>query len=289
MSKKLTYDLRMLSRRNKDGSMATQANRTRILEQMGNQLHEMGYRHMRGNSLKEKHVKAMVDRWQGEGLSAGTMKNRMATLRWWAEKVGKRNVIARDNAVYGIAERQYVAQESRAKQLEADQLRQISDPHLRMSLELQREFGLRREESMKFIPSYADKGDRLCLKASWTKGGRAREIPVRTPSQRDVLDRAHKIAGRGSLIPPDRKYVQQLRLYEKHTASAGLSKLHGLRHEYAQRRYLELTGWLSPVAGGPSAKELTPEQKSRDREVRLLISEELGHSREQISTVYLGR
>jgi hypothetical protein len=49
-----------------------------------------------------------------------------------------------------------------------------------MSLRLQAAFGLRREEAVKFQPSYADRGDRLALKASWCKGGRAREIPVRT-------------------------------------------------------------------------------------------------------------
>jgi hypothetical protein len=289
LSKTISYDLRMLSRRNKDGSLATQANRTRILAQMGNQLHEMGYRNLRASSLKEKHVKALVNRWQVDALSAGTMKNRMAALRWWSEKVGKRNIIARDNAGYGIAERQYVAHETKAVQLEPDKLAQIQDAHLRMSLELQREFGLRREESMKFMPSYADQGDHICLKPSWTKGGRARVVPVRTESQRDVLNRAHQLAGKGSLIPADRKYVQQLRLYEKHTAAVGFSKLHGLRHEYAQRRYHELTGWLAPVAGGPISKQLTPEQKAQDKEIRLLISEELGHSREQITTVYLGR
>ena len=38
-----------------------------------------------------------------------------------------------------------------------------------MSLELQQAFGLRREEAIKFIPSFADRGDHLVLKASWTK------------------------------------------------------------------------------------------------------------------------
>ncbi len=42
----------------------------------------------------------------------------------------------------------------------------VRDPHVRMSLELQRAFGLRREEAIKFSPGYADKGDHLNLKAS---------------------------------------------------------------------------------------------------------------------------
>jgi hypothetical protein len=56
-------------------------------------------------------------------------------------------------------------------------------------------------EAIKFASSYADKGDHLLLKASWTKGGQPQAIPVRTEAQRSVLDRAHRSAGGGSLIP----------------------------------------------------------------------------------------
>ena len=158
-----------------------------------------------------------------------------------------------------------------------------------MSLELQQAFELRREESIKFVPSYSDGGDHLVLKDSWTKGGKAREIPIRSDDQRQVLTRAHQLAGRGSLIPANRNYVQQLRIYEGHTSRAGLSKLHGLRHAYAQQRYQELTGWPCPAAGGPVSAELSAPQKTLDMEVRLEISRELGHEREEITAVYLGR
>jgi len=157
-----------------------------------------------------------------------------------------------------------------------------------MSLELQRAFGLRREEAIKFAPSYADQGDHLLLKASWTKGGKARTIPVRTLDQREVLDRAHRLAGGGSLIPSDRNYRQQLRVYERHTANAGLSKLHGLRHQYAQDRYEELNGWKAPAAGGPPARALSAEKRALDREARLIISRELGHERPGVVAVYCG-
>ena len=65
--------------------------------------------------------------------------------------------------------------------------------------------------------------------------------------------------------------------------------MHGLRHAYAQQRYEELTGWKSPAAGGPTCKLLTQEQRDQDRKVRLIISRELGHEREQVTAVYLGR
>jgi integrase len=158
-----------------------------------------------------------------------------------------------------------------------------------MSLELQQAFGLRREEAMKIRPSIADQGDHLFLQASWTKGGRERVVPIRTDQQREVLDRAHRLAGCGSLIPSNRNYVQQMRVYEGNTRRAGLHHMHGLRHAYAQERYQELTGWACPAAGGPVIRELIPEQRERDREARLTISRELGHEREQVTAAYLGR
>jgi site-specific recombinase XerD len=284
----LNYQLKQLCRRNRDGSHATQRDRERILSLIADQLHTLGFRAMSARSLKPKHVEALLGRWRGEGISVGTIKNRLAALRWWAQKVDRQNVIARSNAHYGIPERSFISRSSKAKILDAADLDQVRDLHVRMSLELQRAFGLRREEAIKLAPSYADRGDHLRLKPSWTKGGKARTIPVRTPQQRAVLDRAHRLAGRGSLIPSERSYRQQLRVYERHTANAGLSKLHGLRHQYAQDRYAELTGWKAPAAGGPPVRALSPEQRDLDRQARLTISQELGHEREQITAIYCG-
>jgi hypothetical protein len=285
----LNYQLKELCRKNRDGSYASQAQRLALLTLMANQLHELGYRHMEAQSLKPKHVEALVKYWLGADLAIATMKNRMAALRWWAEKVGRQNVIARSNDHYGIPERQFVTNVSKAQSVDADALAKVRDEHVRMSLELQQAFGLRREEAIKFIPSYADRGDHLVLKDTWTKGGKAREIPLRTAAQRDVLNRAHRLAGRGSLIPASRAYIQQLRVYEGHTARAGLSKLHGLRHAYAQQRYLDLTDRACPAAGGLRAEQLDSAQKARDTAARLTISLELGHEREAVTAIYLGR
>ena len=249
----------------------------------------MGYRKMQAKSLKPKHIETLVEHWQERDLSIGTIKNRMAALRWWSVKINKQNVIARSNEHYGIPDRRFVTNESKAKDITQTQLGKVRDIHVRMSLELQRAFGLRREEAMKFQPSYADQKDHVRLKASWTKGGKPRAIPVRTEAQREILDRARSLAGFGSLIPPHRSYVQQLRVYEGNTLRAGLSSMHGLRHAYAQERYEELTGWNCPATGGPDRTALRPEQKELDHQARLIISQELGHEREQITAAYLGR
>jgi integrase len=285
----LNYQLKQLCHRNRDGSYATQAKRMHHLMLIANQLDALGFRGMNARSLKPKHVEALVQDWLAQELSVGTIKNRMAVLRWWAQKVDKQNVVARSNDHYGIPDRQFVSNGAKAKSLGALDLEKIRDPYVQMSLELQQAFGLRREEAIKFNPGYADRGDRIHLKSSWTKGGKARDVPVRNDAQRHVLDRARRLAAGGSLIPTDRNYVQQLRAYERHTANAGLSKMHGLRHAYAQQRYEELTGWKAPAAGGPVTRTLSPGQKVMDRYARQTISRELGHEREQITSVYLGR
>ena len=71
------------------------------------------------------------------------------------------------------------------------------------------------------------------------------------------------------------------------SANAGIRNPHGLRHAYAQARYKELTGWEAPINGGSTAKQLTPEQKQKDHEARMIITESLGHSRRQIVANYL--
>ncbi len=126
---------------------------------------------------------------------------------------------------------------------------------------------------------------------SWCKGGRGRFVPIRTDEQRYWLDQAKEIAGTfsNSLIPQNKTYVQHLFVYEKQVNRAEIKNPHGLRHAYAQQRYKELTGWECPINGGPKSKELTPDQKQIDKQARLILSEELGHSRIQITVNYIGR
>lgn len=288
----LTYELKQLCRRNRDGSFQTQHQRMQSLTLMACQLKEMGFRNMHTSSLKGKHVDALLERWGGENLSAGTIRNCMSHLRWWAEKVGKAGVIPAGNAALGIPQRQHagsVSGDNRAKDLDGDRLERVTDAHVHMSLRLQQAFGMRREECIKFQPAYADRGNHIALKGSWTKGGRERTVPVTTAQQRIVLDQAHALAGSGSLIPADRNYIEQRHVYDGQCKAAGLSNMHGLRHAYAQSRYEALTGWKASAAGGPAVRELTPKQRAADAEARQQISRELGHERIQITSGYLGR
>ena len=225
--------------------------------------------------------------------SVGTIKNRMAVLRWLFKKIGKPVVIKNSNAIYGIQNRQYVTNQNKSISLKEFDLSRI-DPNFAQSLRLQEAFGLRREEAMKFQPSYAldgqiiDNAKYIRIMSSWAKGGRARIIPITNEKQRNELRSAYAraVENGGSLVPKEKSYVSHLSFFENVTRSLGLGQTHGLRHGYAQARYVELMGFPCPAVGG--IRELTVEEKQKDRIVRLQISEELGHSRINITSIYLG-
>ena len=291
---RLEYQLVKLCERNRDGSHATQANRKAMLSLFSEQLKECGYKvnQMRPSDLKGRHINALVTKWKSEDKSTGTIKNRMTALRWWADKCGKAEIV-KDNAIYGIEKRVYVTNENKSVSLHDLDLSKI-DENIAQSLRLQDAFGLRREESMKFQPEFAldgqtiDNAKYIRLKDSWTKGGRPRTIPISNEKQRQELKNAYAQAVKngGSLIPKEKSYKAHKSNFEAVTHGLGVGQTHGLRHGYAQNRYLELMGFPCPAVGG--SRSLSADEVARDKEIRMLISEELGHSRINITSVYLG-
>jgi hypothetical protein len=129
-----------------------------------------------------------------------------------------------------------------------------------------------------------------CSRPPWNKGGREIRVPIRTPEQRQLLEEAKALARGKSLVAPGYKtYYAYLKHFRAECERVGINGVHGYRHRYAQRRYHELTGWECPARGGPTSKQLTKQQKTIDREAREVISREMGHGREAITAVYLGR
>ena len=282
----LGYLLNQLIVTHKERSHGTRNDRKKIFNLLAKQLHGFGFKLKDPKGLKPKHVTALVKHWQEQKLSNKTIKNRMSAIRWWAEKVSKRNVVARSNDEYGI----YKVRNSplgKSKELDMEKHAQIGCPYVKLSLRLQQEFGLRREEAIKFNVSYADQGNHIRLKGSWTKGGKPRTLPILKESQRALLDEIRSIT-RSSLIRDTDRYVDQMRRYERETKKVGLSKNHGLRHHYARQRYLELTGWQCPANGGPRRMHLVGKERDIDYKARMQISQELGHERFSITYTYLG-
>lgn len=278
--------------RNRDGSFATQSNRREMLSLFTKQLRESGYKVNRlgPSDLKGRHVNALVKKWQLEQKSIGTIKNRLAVLRWLFEKIGKPEVV-KDSAAYCIDNRRYVMNQNKSISLTDLDLSKI-DPFIAQSLRLQESFGLRREEAMKFQPVFALDGQSIenakyiRLKSSWTKGGRARTIPIFSEKQRQELKNALALVQNGSLIPPQKTYKGHLSSFEAVTHQLGIGRTHGLRHNYAQERYFSLMNFQCPSVGG--YRELSVQEKEQDKVVRMQISQELGHSRLNITSIYLG-
>lgn len=286
----LKYELNQLCNRCREGSYSTQSSRRRNLVLIANQLRNLGFKNMQLSSLKQKHVNALIGHWQAESMSDKTMKNRLANLRWWAEKTNKTKIIKENNSDYGIKPVPQYTEYSKALHLSDADIQGVDNVYVQYSLLLQKYFGFRREAAIKYRPSYADKGDHLIIKGSWTKGGRpGTKVAITTEEQRKLLDEIKAFVGNGALIPPHKNYAQQLKEFEKQTAKAGIHQTHGLRHAYAQKRYKDITGWDCPHAGGAKRKELDETQQAIDTHARQIIAQELNHNRISITFTYIGK
>lgn len=276
-------------------SHASKADMRHMLHRCMKDLHELGYKLSHLNGLKPKHVHILVEHWKSQNKNTATIKNYMSKLRKTAHLINNPTLIKPSNDQYNIAKRSYIPTQNKA--IFNLDLSKCTDPHIRLSLEAQAMFGLRREESMKLVLSEAWQGNRLVVKPSWTKGGIGRTLSITSEAQRQWLSKATQMIRQGeSLIPKNRTYKTHLSHYQKQAEKLGVHKLHGLRHAYAQNRYHELTkelspnniGLVCPIQGGKTYKDLSPQEKQLDRLARTILSADLGHSRLEITRIYCG-
>jgi integrase len=289
------FSINELVKLDKKHSYASQADMRHMLFRCIKDLHDLGYKvgHVKG--LQAKHIITLVEHWKSQNKGTATIKNYMSKLRATARLLDNQKLIKPNNAAYHIDKRSYAPTQNKA--IHQIDLTKCIDPYIRLSLEGQALFGLRREESMKFTVRDAVNGNTIIIKPSWTKGGIGRTIDITNDVQRQWLDKVVRLVPPGhSLIPRDRSYKQHLHHYEAQAKLMGVSKLHGLRHAYAQRRYKELTRLFDPngegfdcsMNGGKQYKAMSVEEKMIDRQARQIISKELGHSRTSITKIYCG-
>lgn len=300
----LRRELASILQHNRDGSFRTQAARADSLFVFLRTIRET-YKIPSIRNLKPKHIEHYARTMIEKGLSIGTVKNHMAHVRWLCEKIGKQGICPKSNEALGIGLRSYVTNQDKA--WEPDRFREvverIENPNLRLQLRLQEAFGMRMKEAAIFRPHENIKADHIVVDYG-TKGGQVRQVPIRTEAQRELLREIQDTIKPGySMTPANNTLKQWLAYYYSTVRSAGVAKIygitsHGLRHGYAQRLYVELTGFRPTVSHG--SKEafyentqkqtgLTKEQiKTIDETARKQISEELGHHRIDITSRYLG-
>jgi integrase len=263
--------------------------------------------------LKHRHVEAVTKLWAERKLAVATVHNYLSFLRTYASWIDRPGLV-RDVATYFGEDSHYVdrergAQEDRswaAKGVDAEaKIAEVGayDPWVGLQLELCYRFGMRAKESRHFRPHEAvvprelahprdaehfPDCERFVRLRHGTKGGRLRDVPVRTAEQRDLIERLLRTVAPGQYVGhPGRTWKQNMNRFYFVLARFGITRAalgvtaHGLRHQHANDRYEELAAEPSPVRGGAGAGEA-------DRPARLAVAAELGHSRRAVTNAYLG-
>jgi site-specific recombinase XerD len=313
MGIKLTDSLQTAAIRalkNASGSYKTRHNHLREASRFVQTLRQTGHGVQKWQNLTNKHVAAVVDRWQSEGLAVSTIKEYLSGVRTVLNHFDNER-IAPDNRAFGLENRVYVnntdkslsqeAYENAVAALKSSQ--DINDNRMAAQLMLQRTLGLRKEESFKFNPTRSVLTDGRIYITDGTKGGRDRMLHQVSGPAKAAIAYAKTVLSGANTMANAMTERQWNNLFYRTIKENGLSKdqsgssAHGLRHAYAQERYQALTGFAAPVkfasreAFRENARQVVgSEWKKLDQDSRTLLKAELGHGpyREDVVSVYLG-
>lgn len=268
---------------------------------------ELGIRDMR--QIEKVHLQQYAAQLR-ERFDRGELKS--ATTQNYLSVANRVMEIARgDKTVHldpvreaGLPHRSGICTESRAVSPEAHHLAQgLVSERIGVLLDLQREFGLRFEESAKLDAAraltQAERSGTVRI-LDGTKGGRLRIVPLTRPEpQLAALRAAARVQGEHhSLIPAAQSYAAFRGAAYREIAATGIH-FHGERHSYAQERYQTLIGAPCPVVAGVSHRAHHPylsqalqistaDARERDHAARLQIALEMGHGRIDVTNSYLG-
>ena len=279
-------------------SIKTQEYRVAKLCKAFRELREGGFALQTPWSLKQKHVRYLVDRWVAAGQSGGTIENKLTYLRALAQWMNKANLVGSldeyvDRESLGL-KRSYVATEDKSWEAHgvdaAAKIEEIARtcPYTAVQLKLQAAFGLRIEESFMLRPAEAVRNPQMLAVTRGTKGGRPREVPI--AAKFAILEEAAMLsnATTGSTVPENRRLSQWRDWYYYVLQKHGITKSgigitsHGLRHEYLQTLYEETTGTPAPIKRAGER----PDHHLHEEAIRRVV-EAAGHSRRTKANAYL--
>jgi site-specific recombinase XerC len=287
-------------RRQKTNAFTTKKSRAYLVHSFVEQLREEGFKIKTILNLDDRHVAALIARWREEELAVATIKVRLSCMRWFTNAIGKPGLV-RQPEFYGIDSselvRSVVATTDKswtAKGIfpveKIDQVKQFDD-WAGTQLELMYCFGLRIQEALLMKPRASHIQDTLRVEDG-TKGGRTRVVPIRTDKQCAVLERAKEMSiktSKGSMVQPGKTPEQARNRIYYLCKKFGITKAelditpHGLRHEYANDRYEEISGTKSTARGG--SEILSP---AKELEALHAVTSDMGHARLRITSAYTG-
>ena len=258
---------------------------------------ELGYnRNGTAKNLTEQDIRSLVSYYQNKGLSVGTIQNKMTTVRHILDAAD--NKVSISNVALGISAGRDVlnsANVNKACALPSAAQLSSMDKTLSGAILLSSAYGLRRDESLYVVHALTLKhsvseGNKLIIPKGKGKGTRPRTFEMRD-SGATLRAVAANVAGLKTYTKIEKSRIEHFRnRLENETKKFDNFNMHGLRHAYAQERYLSLTGGLTaPAAGGLQYSAMTDSQKENYHTACQIISVELGHTRETISRTYLGK
>lgn len=259
------------------------------------------FHHLKLVNLKQRHISKIVEEWKNRGYKPGTLATKIGFLRKLCNCIHKNSCI-KDNKFYGINRGKVEFRDKRWTHSTSTDFAIIENVNgsihkygsrIKDCFVLERLFGLRKREALKFNPHEEIKIDengiplRIELTLG-TKNNRHRTIPVVTEEQRSFLT---GILTRYKFDPiqpfPPNEYKKWERIYYYVLDKIGInhnSTGHGLRQSYANERCKALFKEVKEYS------EINNFNES-DEKIRLVayqkLTQELGHGRIDILKSYL--
>jgi len=298
--------------RSHGGSGKTRRNHIAEARRFAEVLAKKGFGVQKWRNISMRHVATVVHHWRTvDKLSVATIKEYLTAVRICCRFYGNDRVSNSTNADFGIENREYVTNHDKSLRQEVYDVAistllngNENEQRIAAQMMLQRELGLRFEESTKFDPRRSVLHDGRVLVSSGTKGGRERVILHVSDKARAAIDFARSlVTSRGSLIPVDLREAQWRKIVYTTLARLGITRagagasMHGNRHHYAQARYQQITGFPPPCKFQDKEAFRTNAERMAgsawlklDQDARQIIKVELGHGpdRDSVVSQYLG-
>lgn len=242
-------------------------------------------------NTQDKHLESYINYMQEKGLSASTIKTNLSAVRFFFDKTNHKYELS-DNSKFNLERRQMTGKDRAWSNEEYNTFKnqvctKYNNQRAADIATLAKENGLRIHEAMR-IRRYdalrSLQNGELHIKG---KNGRERDIKL-TEASLDVLKRKleeNKSSESDKLfVDVDQKTHLEIHKIQcfvnRHRDEFQVDSnreynlsMHGLRHSYAQERF----------------EYFTQEKELSELQAKLIISEELGHSRPDVVEIYLDR
>ncbi|MEB0032298.1 integrase domain-containing protein [Undibacterium sp. RTI2.1] len=254
------------------------------------------------DNLKEKHIQFLVDHWVAKKQTRGTIENKLTYLATLASWLKKANIVKDPDSYPSLAElpkRTGIVIEDKSWESHGIDVNALigriamENKHIGIQLMLQITFGVRAEESMLMRPYDTVMrlfGETYLQVEDGTKGGRPRKFKIDDESQLAIIEIAKNYINNKSktTIPAEYSLKRWKSHYYYVLGKHGITKeglgitAHGLRAQYLNNLYKNLTGLDSAVRGG--------EKPAQDilAAARQIITEHAGHSIASKANAYIG-